>query len=62
MTEGPKLKSSHPSRPYEWMKIARIVTRTSKAEGLGNQGPLDTKTGTSAGMKPGIHGNVTWPV
>ena len=48
--------------PYEWVKMARIVTLISKAEGLGNQGPLDTKTGTSAGMKPGIHSNVTWPV
>ena len=48
--------------PYEWVKMARIVTLMSQAEGLGNQGPLDTKTGTSAGMKPGIHSNVTWPV
>ena len=44
------------------MKMARIVTMISKTEGLGNQGPLDAKTGTSTGMKPGIHSNVTWPV
>lgn len=45
------------------MKIGWIVTRTSKAEGLGNQGSLDTKTGTtSAGVKPWDYSNVTWPV
>lgn len=43
-------------------KWLRLVTRISKSEGVGNQRPGGTKTGTFAGMKPGTHSYVTWLV
>lgn len=43
----------------EWLRLA---TMTSKAGGLGNQGPAVMEAGTFAGMKPGTHIKATWLV
>lgn len=42
------------------MKGSKRLTRTSKEECLGNQGPASTEAGPFSGMQPGTPGKATW--
>lgn len=41
------------------MQGSKWLTRTSKVESLGNQGPAGTEAGSFSGMKPGTPGKAT---